>query len=130
VALRRWWQIDSTFAAFHLTPHPDVASHDPVAAASRGMAPAYQWRGHSALSLGPRAQADLLLFYVGSLDETAIPSYTRADARVEWNFTRRLTLTAQGQNLLGPSHAEFASDTILVATRIPRNGSLRLTWRF
>jgi iron complex outermembrane receptor protein len=130
VALRRWWQIDGTVAAFHLTPHPDIESHDVTAAASDGLAPGYQWRGHSALSLGPKAQADVLLFYVGSLHQTAVPSYTRADARLDWNFNRRFTVTAQGQNLLSPSHAEWASDAILVATRIPRSGSLRLTWRF
>jgi iron complex outermembrane receptor protein len=128
--LRPWWQMDGTLAAFHLTPHPDPSSHDLTAAVFDGRAPGYQWRGHSGFSLGARGQADLLLFYVGSLRQTGVPSYTRADARLEWKLTRRFTVTAQGQNLLSPAHAEFVSDTTIVATQIPRSGSLRLTWRF
>jgi hypothetical protein len=97
VALRRWWQLDGTFASFHLTPHTDIASHDLAAATSDGQAPGYQWRGHSAFSLGPKVQADVLLFYVGSLQQGGVPSYTRADARIEWNFARRFTVAAQGR---------------------------------
>ena len=130
VALRRWWQIDGTFATFHLTPHPDPASHDLAAAAFDGQAPGYQWRGHSGFSLGPKMQADVLLFHVGSLEQIGVPAYTRADARFEWKLTRRFSLTAQGQNLLSPGHAEFDGDTTLVSTLMPRSGSLRLTWRF
>lgn len=131
VALRRWWQIDGTFGTFHLTPHPDAASHDLNAATFDGLAPRYQWRGHSAFSLGPRVQADVLVFHVGSLREIGVPAYTRADARLEWKLTPRFALTVQGQNLLTPAHAEFADDTTtLVSTLIPRSGGLRLTWRF
>jgi iron complex outermembrane receptor protein len=130
VALSRWWQIDGTFGTFHLTPHPDAASQDVAAATFEGLAPRYQWRGHSAFSLGPRVQADVLLFHVGSLREIGVPAYTRADVRLEWKLTRRFSLIAQGQNLLTPAHAEFAGDTTLVSTLMPRSGGLRLTWRF
>jgi iron complex outermembrane receptor protein len=124
------WLVDGTFSAFHLTPHPDAASHDPLAKTSDGTAPTYQWRGHSALSLGPRAQADELVFYDGALSQAGIPAYTRADVRFEWKLTPRLSAIAEGQNLLSPSHAEFAGNSSQVATQVPRSGSFRLTWRY
>jgi len=125
------WQVDGSFSAFHLTPHLNAASHDPGAATFDGSAATFEWRGHSAMSLGPRVQADLLLFHVGSLRELGIPSYTRADARVEWKLTAPLSIAVQGQNLLGPAHAEFATGTTtLLSTQVPRSAALRLTWRF
>ena len=82
------------------------------------------------LSLGPRAQADLLLFYVGSIGRLGIPAYTRADLRFEWKLSSRLSFTVQGQNLLSPDHAEFLMDaTTMESTRMPRSGSFRFTWR-
>jgi hypothetical protein len=82
------------------------------------------------VSLGPRVQADVQLFYVGSLRELGIGSYTRADARIEWKLTGPLAIAVQGQNLLSPAHAEFATgDNTLLTTRVPRSAALRLTWR-
>jgi iron complex outermembrane receptor protein len=125
------WQVDGSFSAFHLTPHLNVASRDPVAATFDGSAATFEWRGHSAMSLGPRVQADLLLFHVGSLRELGIPSYTRADARLEWQLTAPLSIAVQGQNLLSPAHAEFSvGTTTLLSTQVPRSAALRLTWRF
>jgi iron complex outermembrane recepter protein len=125
------WQVDGTFSAFHLTPHLKPTSRDPVAGRFDGSAPAFEWRGHSAVSLGPRVQADLLLFHVGSLRELGIRSYTRADARIEWKLTAPLSIAIQGQNLLSRAHAEFETgDRTLLSTRVPRSAAVRLTWRF
>jgi iron complex outermembrane receptor protein len=129
-ALTSAWQIDGAFSTFHLTPHLDPASHDPIAGMSDGDAPGYQWRGHSALTLGPRAQADLLVFYVGSLGRLGVPAYTRADVRFEWKLTSRLSTVVQGQNLLSPAHTEFLMNAWTTgSTQMPRSASVRLTWR-
>jgi iron complex outermembrane recepter protein len=124
------WQLDGAFSMFHFTRHLDPTSLDPVAATADGDAPTYQWRGHSALSLGRRAQADVQLFYTGPLDRLGIPAYTRADLRFECKLTSRLSATIQGQNLLRPAHAEFLMDlNTMTSTQIARSGSFRLTWR-
>ncbi|MEO8523027.1 MAG: TonB-dependent receptor, partial [Acidobacteriota bacterium] len=124
------WQLDGSLSVFDLTPHPDAASHDPIAATADGDAPAYQWRGHSALSLGSRAKTDVLLLYVGPLARLAIPAYTRADVRFEWALTSRLAAVVQGQNLLSPSHQEFLMDPMtMVSTRVPRSARVQLVWR-
>jgi iron complex outermembrane receptor protein len=125
------WQADGTFSAFHLTPHPDPRSRDAESTRFDGDAPGFQWRGHSAFTLGPRTQADVLLFYVGELQQLGVPAYTRADVRLEWKATPRLSLMAQGQNLFQSAHGEFTGDvSTITSTQVPRSGSVRLTWRF
>lgn len=131
LAISPAWQADGTFSAFHLTPHPDPATRDPVAAVTDGDAPAYQWRGHSAMSFGPRLKADGLLFYVGALGRLAVFSYTRADVRLEWKLTRDLSVVGQGQNLFNRAHLEFAGNSSnIVTTQVPRSWGVRLTWGF
>jgi len=102
-----------------------------VSSGADGDAPAFQWRGHSALSLGPRAQADVLFFYVGAIGRLGVPAYTRADVRFEWKLTPHLSAAVQGQNLLTGAHAEFVMDPRTIgSTQLPRNASVRLTWRY
>jgi iron complex outermembrane receptor protein len=130
VRLTGAWQIDGALSTFHLTPDPN-GSHASWVAAYDGHAPAYQWRAHSAWSLGPHAQADFALFHVGPIVQTGIPAYTRADTRVEWKLSPRVSATVAGQNLLNSAHYEFdGDDTNIAATLVPRSGSIRLTWRF
>jgi iron complex outermembrane receptor protein len=130
VKLTSAWQVDGGLSVFHLTPdasgslRPDAAEYD-------GHAPRYQWRAHSAFSLGRRAQADLQLFHVGPIEQLGTPGYFRADARLEWKLSARLTAIAAGQNLLAPAHREFdGDDTNILATLAPRSAGLRLTWHF
>jgi iron complex outermembrane recepter protein len=130
VAMSDAWQMDGAFSSFHLTPHLDASSLDSGAAAYDGTAPRYQWSAHSALSIGPRLQTDIMLFYVGALGQSDVPAYTRADARFEWTFTPRVSITAQGQNLLHASHAESGPLTTIITTRLPRSVSLGVAWRF
>jgi iron complex outermembrane receptor protein len=127
--LSRTWEIDGTFSAFHLTPHPN-GSRDQSAITFDGKAPSYQWRAHSAFPLA-RGQADLHLFRVGALDRLAIPAYTRLDARIEWPLTSRMSAIVSGQNLTNHAHAEFAEHAATMqSTFVPRSAGLRLAWRF
>ena len=117
------WQLAGTFSAFHLTPHLAAESRDQRAERYDGRAPAYQWRVHSALAIGNRIDTDLLVFHVGPQQELVIPAYTRVDARVEWALGNGLSVAAEGQNLLTPSHPEFGSDNAtILPTRVPRGG--------
>jgi iron complex outermembrane receptor protein len=68
---------------------------------------------------------------VGALGQLQIPSYTRADARVEWKLTSRVALAIQGQNLLSDSHLEFGgANTSIVTTRVPRSAGVRVMWSY
>ena len=124
------WQLDGAISTFHLTPHASTPGQEAVASGYDGNAPHYQWHLHSAMSLGPRVQADATIFYVSGLESSQTPAYTRADARLEWKVTPQLSAVVRGQNLFNASHAEFlANDTTLMSTLVPRSAGVQLVWR-
>jgi outer membrane receptor protein involved in Fe transport len=123
------WRVDASYSTFHLTPHADMSSLDPVAARFDGNAPAHQWQVHSSVALGPRTEVDGTLFHTGSLTNLVVPAYTRADLRVEVRLTGRLSAVAAGRNLLDSTHAEYSSN-VLVATLVPRSANVSLAWKF
>jgi iron complex outermembrane recepter protein len=126
-----WWRLDGSYSGFHLAPSVDAASQDAVAAASDGNAPQHQWQLHSSLWPAPRVQFDTALYHVGALRQIGARAYTRADARVEFMISDRLSAIATGQNLFDPAHAEYpAANLGLVTTAVPRSGSVSLSWRF
>ena len=82
-------------------------------------------------SPGTRATISLALFHVGPLAQLQVDAYTRADARVEWQFTRSMSAVVIGQNLFDPAHYEFGgAASLLMATQVPRSVTLQLRWTF
>jgi outer membrane receptor protein involved in Fe transport len=123
------WRVDGWYSTFNLTPHPDAVSADPAAVRLDGNAPAYQWLLHSSFDLGRRTQIDGTIFRTGALAKLLVPSYTRADVRVEVKLTTRLSAVAAGNNLLSSTHPEFDS-TYVVVTRVPPSALIQLVWRY
>jgi iron complex outermembrane receptor protein len=125
------WRLDGSYTAFHVAPRPAAASRDAAAGQEDGSAPRTQWQVRSTFSPGTRATLGLAIFHVGSLEQFRVAAYTRADITAEWRLTSRLSVMGIGQNLLDPSHAEFSGiSSQLLATQVPRSGSLRLRWTF
>ncbi|MEP7304026.1 MAG: TonB-dependent receptor [Acidobacteriota bacterium] len=126
-----WWRLDGSYSGFHVTPHADAASQDPAALASDANAPQHQWQLHGSLWPTPRMQFDASVYHVGPLRVMGAEAYTRADARVEFKISHRLSAIATGQNLFDPAHAEYTSSVTPVAhTAIPRGGNVSLSWKF
>ena len=127
----RVWRLDGSYTAFHVSPQLAATSQDPLSASADGTAPTSQWQVRSAISPSTRATLNVAIFRVGPLQQMKVPAYTRADTSVEWRFTNRLSVMAIGQNLFDAAHAEFAgTGSLLLATQVPRSGSLRLRWTF
>jgi iron complex outermembrane recepter protein len=130
------WRLDASYTAFrytgvHLSPQPAGPSQDAAGDTRDASAPQTQWQLRSAFTPGTRATVSVALFHVGPLEELGVDAYTRADITAEWRFTRRLSVMAIGHNLFDAAHAEFGgADSVLLATQMPRSGSLRLRWTF
>ena len=125
------WHLDGSYTSFHIAPQLAAESHDPTAAVTDANTPEHQWQLHSAVMAGTRATVNLALFHVGPITQQQVPSYTRADANIEWRFTSHLSAMAIGQNLFDPAHTEFTSvDSLVIATQVARSGSVRLRWTF
>jgi iron complex outermembrane receptor protein len=130
-AVASWWRLEGGYSIFRLTPHLSAESRDVAAASFDGNVPRTQWQARSAFSIGPRVQADAMLFRTGALSTLGIDPYLRADLRLEVELNPQLSAALVGQNLFDPRHAEYGGrGAIVTATGIPRSAQLRLRWRF
>jgi iron complex outermembrane receptor protein len=126
-----WWRLDGSYSGLHVAPHVDASSQDPAAAAFDGNAPQHQWQLHSSIWPAPRIRFDGSLYHVGRLRQVDAEAYTRADARLEFTISDRLSAIAAGQNLFNPAHPEYpAVSSLFVSTAMPRSGTLSLSWTF
>lgn len=76
----------------------------------------------SSWNLGRRVECDLIARYVDAVRFAGIPSYISTDLRLAWRPTDLLEFSVVGQNLLDPSHREYASNpfTNEIGTEVPR----------
>lgn len=129
--LRPGLQVDGSYSVFHLSPSLAPESLDPTAASEDGSAPRAQWQLRTAYAPSSRAMVNLGVFHVGPIEQLGIAGYTRTDLSAEWRLNSRLSLMAIGQNLLSETHTEFSGiGALVLATEVPRSGSLRLRWTF
>ncbi|MEP7310637.1 MAG: TonB-dependent receptor [Acidobacteriota bacterium] len=125
------WRLDGSYTAFHVSPSLAATSQDPAAGRDEGSAPRSQWQVRSSFSPLDRATLGVAIFHVGPIEQLLVDAYTRADISAEWRFTRRLAVTATGQNLFEAAHAEFAgAGSFLMVTQIPRSANLQVRWVF
>jgi iron complex outermembrane recepter protein len=74
------------------------------------------------LSLPKGLEFDPTYRYVSALPADIVNAYSTGDARFAWRFTREMTLSVVGQNLLQPRHAEM--NPLL----IERSAYAQITW--
>ena len=120
-------RVDGSYTGAAITPHPDPATRDPLAAQFDGNVPSHQWQLHASTWIGPRVEANAGIYYTGRLKELDVPAYSRTDARLALKLSSAVTLEAIGQNLFNARHAEF-SDQRFQTTMIPRSARLQLRW--
>jgi iron complex outermembrane receptor protein len=126
-----WWHLDGSYSGFHVTSHADATSQDPGAATFDANAPQHQWQLHTSFWPMPRTQFDASLYHVGALRQLGGQAYTRADARVEFRISDRLSAIATGHNLFDPAHAEYpVPGAPMITTAVPRSGTVGLSWKF
>ncbi len=110
--------------SLHLTPYSiDVGAVQSI----EGANPARWGMLRSSLDIGPQAQFDATLRYVGALSQPAVPSYTALDLRLGWRLRPNIDLSIAGQNLLGGGHAEFTE--VAMRTDFKRAVFLKLEYR-
>jgi hypothetical protein len=74
---------------------------------------------------------DASAYFVSGLPIQGVPSYTRIDTQLTWQFAERADLSVVGQNLLRDHHLESMDQLTLVnSSLIKRSAYAKLTWRF
>jgi iron complex outermembrane recepter protein len=88
-----------------------------------------QVRNH--ISLPHCVSWDTSIYYTGALQSPHVPSYTRLDTGLTWQWKQNLSISAFGQDLLQQQHLEFVDTSGSVrSTLIPRSAYIKLIWRF
>jgi iron complex outermembrane receptor protein len=82
------------------------------------------------LNLRRNIDWDSSVAYVSRLAKGSIPSYTRVDTRLGWRLGEFVEVSVTGQNLLTPTHFEFADGAIVGRTLVERSVFAKVTWRF
>jgi iron complex outermembrane receptor protein len=124
------WTLSPGYALEQIHMHLDPGSQDTTSVqGAEGGSPedSAQLRSHLIL---PRGLAwDTSLFFVDRLADPVIPSYTRFDTSVSWQFGEKMTLSLVGQNLLKDRHLEYEDTTDSVGnTLVKRSAFAKLTW--
>jgi len=120
-----WWRLSGAVAwldeQFRFKPGgfgllgPSQAANDPK----------YRASFTSSMDLSRTIALDATLRHVSAFPEPRLPAYTELDARLGWRLNDDISVALVGRNLLHDDHQEYTD-----GTRIPRNVSLDLQWRF
>ncbi|WP_137224423.1 TonB-dependent siderophore receptor [Shewanella sp. MEBiC00475] len=73
---------------------------------------------------------DTIVISEKSSSEKTIDSYNTVDIGVSWNVTSDVTLSAQGKNLLYPSHLEYEGESLQFPYRVGPSYYLKATLTF
>ena len=98
---------------------------------TQGVGPTHQAQLRSSVSLPWRLQWNTSAYFVDTLPQLNLPSYTRLDSGLLWQAGERTSLSINGQNLLKDRHAEFNSPGPLnQSSTLQRGVYAKLTWAF
>jgi iron complex outermembrane receptor protein len=122
-----------SYAHFQSRLRLDPKSADPWSLNDARSSPRHQASLRSSLDLSRRVSVDMLLYYTSAWRQNevdAIDAIGRVDARIGWNPTRRLELSATVQNAFNDRIYETRTDLISARARIERNLYVKAAFAF
>ncbi len=128
--LRSWWRLRASYSFIHLHAGRKATSNDASTVAQlEGDSPAHKAAIQFFFTLPRSLELTLTYRYVSALPapDQHVPAYHTGDARLSKRLGREFELSLTGQNLLQPSHPEYAGDPgLLIGIR--RSAYIQLTW--
>ncbi|MES1254951.1 MAG: TonB-dependent receptor plug domain-containing protein [Acidobacteriota bacterium] len=121
--------VEASYSHLGISRSIDAGSLDTANPNFTDNSPTDQWQVRVWSPLGRHVEAGGALFHVGDIADLAIPAFTRADLNGRMTFGRGLSVMVSGQNLLQADHLEAVQNS-LAQTRVPRSGSVHVTWQF
>jgi iron complex outermembrane recepter protein len=107
----QWLEFKGSYSYLHLYVHDKPGFTDNLNTVSdNGSSPHNQVLAQSLMTLPKGVEVDATYRYVSSLPAQTVKAYSTADAHVAWHISHQWSLSASGQNLFQPAHAEFGTD--------------------
>jgi iron complex outermembrane receptor protein len=126
------WTLSPGYAFLQMHLHLQPASEDTSSVAEyQGSSPQHQVQLRSHVELTHGLSWDANAYFVSALTAQGVPSYTRIDTQLSWNFTERGELSLIGQNLLRDTHLESMDQlTVVNSSLMKRSAYAKFTYRF
>jgi iron complex outermembrane receptor protein len=124
-----WWHLRAGYTFLKVEFDLDGSSGDILSEAEENDSPKHQVQLLSYMDLPYDLQLDAAFYYVDRVKGRDVPSYTRFDFRLGWEPRDDLELFVALQNAFDGKHAEWNTDSAIVATRIPRSVFAGVTFR-
>ena len=125
----RFWNLNAAYSYLHLSLATKAAFKDnSTTNAYMGSSPRHLISVQSAFTLPHGMEFDQTYRHSSALPYQNVAAYHTADARFAWQIGD-FTASVVGQNLLQPSHAEFANDAG-ATTAVKRSAYAKLELRF
>jgi iron complex outermembrane receptor protein len=126
------WTLSPGYSFLEMHLHTASDSQDTISVAdAQGSNPAQEAQLRSHVELSHGFSWDMNAYFVGRLPVQFVPSYTRFDAQLRWQFAEHAELSLVGQNLLQDHHVEFNDALAVVnSSQVKRSAYAKLSWRF
>jgi iron complex outermembrane recepter protein len=126
------WTLSPGYSFLEIHLHLEPGSQDTVSVEdAQGSNPAHQAQLRSHVEISHGFSWDANAYFVGHLPVQFVPSYTRLDTQLRWQFAERAELSLVGQNLLQDHHVEFNDALAAVnSAQVKRSAYAKLLWRF
>jgi iron complex outermembrane receptor protein len=126
------WSISPGYAFQKIHMRTELSSKDTTSAAeAEYSSPAHSasFRSHYVLPAG--FDYDVSAYFVERIADPRVPSYTRLDSSLTWQWKERGSLTLAAQNLLQARHLEYVDAAGSTNSTLVRRGFYaKFAWRF
>jgi len=124
------WRLTGGYSLLEMRLHMDNSSTDTTREVKvETSSPRNTFCLNSQFNVNNDLEINTTLYYVDSVPQYSIPSYTRVDVGMTWQVNQDMDLSVVGQNLLDSAHPEFGENKP-IATEVQRGVFGKLTWRF
>jgi iron complex outermembrane recepter protein len=129
--LTKWWTISPGYDFERIHMHVSATSQDSTSAPeTEGSDPHQQAQIRSRIDLSQSVAWDTSVYFVDRLIFQNVPSYTRLDTGLSWQWKAGISFSVFGQNLLRDHHLEFVdSSGATQSTLIKRGAYAKITWQ-
>lgn len=124
------WTISPGYAFEEIHMHLAPTSQDTTSIMdAEGTSPRHSAQLRSNVDLPHHWAWDTSAYFVDRLASGNVPSYTRLDSQLTWNWKKMLTVSLVGQNLLKDHHLEFVDDSGSVESTLEkRSAYVKIVW--
>ena len=126
------WTLNPGYRFEQIHMHTSPASHDVVSVLEDEHSSSTHFAQlRSSLKLRSGLTWDASAYFVDRLAATSVPSYTKLDTQLTWEWKENVSLALVGQDLVKDHQVEFIDSTGSVrSTLVKRSAYLKLTWSF